>query len=604
MNWQTAVRQKIFDSRAEEELKAFLRKALPVFRAPRDARAWMRRAAVLRRRALSEVYLRGYPREVVQAAPRVVWGEVLEPDPAYRIRKLRYEVYPGYWIPALLYDPFAGQGRVPVVLNTMGHGLTGKADAHMQIRCANLARRGMPALNIEFVGMGELTADVYHGRQGYLNLTGRAGTGIMVLALKKGLDVLLAHPRADRRRVAVTGLSGGGWQSIVIGALDRRVTLCAPVAGYTSLRARLEVPADVGDLEQVPVDLAAVLDYQDLTAMVAPRPLLQIMNADDDCCFATERVKPVIVDAIRPVYRAFGVEDRLAYHDNHDPGTHNYDADNRSRFYRFLNRHFELEAPEQDIHRPEDILPAYRLRVGLPAEQESFLTIARKRAYALCADRKPAANARDRTRLRKRLSAVLRLPEYRVRDRVVCRRGQQHQHLLRMGPWSVPMTAFTPREGAAGTELRFADAGRAHFETAPEGDRNVYAADLFDTGENACTMGRKLLVEAAGHRLLGIQVAQVLALAGWAVRRGGGKRVDVSVHGFTMTTAALMAAALFPELFRQLRLSNIPGTLISLIDWAERYEQRQSLFCFGLLEVCDLPDLVPLLEDVALVTDR
>jgi len=68
--------------------------------------------------------------------------------------------------------------------------------------------------------------------------------------------------------------------------------------------------------------------------------------------------------------------------------------------------------------------------------------------------------------------------------------------------------------------------------------------------------------------------------------------------------AALIAAALQPTCFNHLTLYNILGTLKSLFDWAEKYEQRQSLFCFGLLEVCDLPDLLPLLEGVELTTDR
>ena len=46
-----------------------------------------------------------------------------------------------------------------------------------------------------------------------MNLTGLSGAGMMYLALKKGLDVLLSHSHADSRRVAVTGLSGGGWQT-------------------------------------------------------------------------------------------------------------------------------------------------------------------------------------------------------------------------------------------------------------------------------------------------------------------------------------------------------------------------------------------------------
>ena len=601
MNWTGAVNSKLFETRAEQELKMFLAKALPDFKAPRNPKKWNRAAARLRKLALDRVFLRGYTRSAVDTPPRVVWGDVLHPDPSYRIRKLRYEAYPGYWIPALLYEPIGIRGPLPVGVMYMGHGIIGKAGC--QIHCVNMVRRGMLAMTPEFIGMGELSGDIYHSRQAHLAMTGLAGTGLMYLALKKGLDVVLAHRQADRRRVAVTGCSGGGWQAIVIAALDPRVTLCVPVAGYTSMQARLGVVEDIGDLEQVPVDMATVLDYQDMTAMVAPRPLLQILNENDDCCFATVRAKPVIVDAIRPVYRAFGAEDRLEFYNNIVPGTHNYEAASRGQFYRFLNKHFRLSTPEEDIHRSEDILPSHQLDMGLPAEQESFLSLARKRAYALCAGRVQVQTATERAKLRHSIKEVIRLPLYRAVDRVLCRRGDQHQHALRMGEWTVPMTAFTP-QGDLEVELWLADSGRAHFTVPPDGKRKVYAADIFDTGENQYSVARKMMLEGAGHRLLGIQVAQILALADWASRQSVSGRVHVVASGYVISTATLIAAALRPERFSRLSLNNILGSLKSLIDWAEKYEQRQSLFCFGILEVCDLPDLQPLLGEIEVTTDR
>ena len=201
---------------------------------------------------------------------------------------------------------------------------------------------------------------------------------------------------------------------------------------------------DIGDLEQVPVDMTKILDYQDMTAMLAPRPVLQIINEHDDCCFATARAKPVIFDAVRPVWTAFGAADRFACHSNLSPGIHNYGADNRSQFYRFLNRHFGLTTPVEDIHRPEEILSESALSVGLPAKQENLLTLARKRAYALCGEPRRPMTAAARASLRKRVARVIRLENYRVRSREVCRTGDKHQHFLRLGPWTVPVTGFTP----------------------------------------------------------------------------------------------------------------------------------------------------------------
>ena len=42
-----------------------------------------------------------------------------------------------------------------------------------------MAKRGMLALSTEFIGMGELRADVEHNRIGHLDLCGVAGIGVV-----------------------------------------------------------------------------------------------------------------------------------------------------------------------------------------------------------------------------------------------------------------------------------------------------------------------------------------------------------------------------------------------------------------------------------------
>ena len=66
----------------------------------------------------------------------------------------------------------------------------------------------------------------------------------------------------------MTGLSGGGWQTIILSALDTRVALANPVAGFSSYVTRAQWPdKDLGDSEQTPSDLASIADYTHLTAL-------------------------------------------------------------------------------------------------------------------------------------------------------------------------------------------------------------------------------------------------------------------------------------------------------------------------------------------------
>jgi len=597
--WEKVRTYKMLDGRAEEQLKAFLQKVLPKFTTPEDIPKWENMVPKLREAALKTVYLRGFPARALADKPTVVWQEILRPDAAYTIRKLRYEIYPGYWIPALLYEPVRLQGKLPVVLNANGHHSGGKAAGYKQARCINLAKRGMLALNFEFIGMGQLQADSQHNNMAQLNATGLSGVGLFYLAMKKGLDILLDHEQSDPERVAMTGLSGGGWQTIVLSALDPRITASIPVAGYTSLRARLDYPEDIGDLEQVPVDLATILDYQHLTAMLAPRPALLILNEKDDCCFQTARTRPVIYDAVLPTYQAYGAADLFETYNNRAPGTHNYEQDNRSQLYRFLNKCFGLATPLEDLHRDSEILSEQTLHVEMPIEQETVQHLAMVRARRLTHDKQPPRNRRDRDKLRRQILEVLHWPGLSVRHRKVKEFGPVQAYSLDTGDLTVPVF-FSRSRHEGSTQLIVADQGSRQVRCNSEVllRNHIFKADIFGTGENRYRPRYQMFVESAGYRLLGIQVQQIIACATFAQEQTGGAKVDIVAHGVMSTTAALFAAALEPDLFESLTVHQNMNSLTLLVEKPISYDDAPSLFCFGLLEVTDIPQLIELLEGV------
>ena len=70
------------------------------------------------------------------------------------------------------------------------------------------------------------------------NLACVAGTSLvryMVWDGMRALDYLLTRPDVDAARIAVTGTSGGGFQSLYLGALDERIGVVAPSCFVTSL---------------------------------------------------------------------------------------------------------------------------------------------------------------------------------------------------------------------------------------------------------------------------------------------------------------------------------------------------------------------------------
>jgi len=619
---ERALDRKLLGKQPQRELLAFLDRRLPHLERPASAAAWQRRADRARADVL-DTFFRGHPTGLLQAAPQVVWGETIPRD-GYRIRKLRYEGYPGLWIPALLYEPAGVRGPLPAVLNPNGHHVGGKAMAYKQARCINLARRGMLALNTEFIGMGELRGDPDHNRIAHLDLCGLAGVGVFYLTLKRGLDVLLDHPRLDRDRVAMTGLSGGGWATALLSALDERIRVVVPVAGHSPVWCRARNVSDIGDQEQVPTDLCAAADYDVLTGMFAPRPTLLIYNHNDDCCFQTRRTRKSVYRPAREVFDVFGAADVLGFHDNVDPGTHNYEVDNRQQLYAFLNRHFGLDTPDEELAWEDEILSESQLQVGLPPDNATLLTLARDARQRLAAagtSRRAGGSSPRPASRRKRLAQLLHLPKYHCLAAApvgpVARRKETalRQRVLQLGEtgrgrrretkghtgteghaWSVAVTEAAPRRGRD-LSVVIGDAGRAGLagpvQQATARGQRVVAADLFGSGEAAVGAQHHMIAASTGERPLGVLVAQLLALLDWAADSHG-RLPHLEAHGPVSATAALIATALKPRAAAGLTTSGALDSLGRLIDWPVPYASAAPLFCFGLLAEFDVPDFLAL----------
>ena len=606
---ERALRRVLLGKQPQRELLAFQDQRLPRLLRPASARSWQKRAERGRAEVL-DTFFRGHPAGLLKAAPQVVWGETIARD-GYRIRKLRYEGYPGMWIPALLYEPVGARGPLPAVLNPNGHHAGGKAMDYKQARCINLARRGMLALSIEFIGMGELRGDCDHNRIAHLDLCGVAGVGVFYLTLKRGLDVLLAHPRADATRVAMTGLSGGGWATAVLAALDERVRVVVPVAGHSPVWCRVHNESNVGDQEQIPTDLCAAADYDVLTGLFAPRPALLIYNHDDDCCFRTRLTRKSVYGPARQVFDVLGAAEVLGFHDNRDPGTHNYDVDNRQQLYAFLNRHFGLDTPDEDMPCDGEILSESQLQVGLPADNATLLTLARAARQKIASGTAGKRPARDR----RRLAALLRLPKYQCLKTQsvgsVARRKEAslRQRILHLGDtgsrtnnsdpiptWSVAVTEIAPRR-SRGLTVLVGDGGRANLsgpaQLAVAAGHRVAVADLLGSGEAAVDATRHMITSSTGERPLGILVGQLLALLDWA-RDQHGLAPHLEAHGPVSATAALIATALQPRAAASLVTGGSLDSLGRLIDWPLAYADVAPLFCFGLLAEFDVADFLAL----------
>ncbi|HEV2424262.1 MAG TPA: hypothetical protein VGZ29_05490 [Terriglobia bacterium] len=597
---------------------------LPPLSNTADLKAWQDR---LRRHILDDIAYHGWPRDWVDAPPRFEEVGVIETGHGYRLHKLRYEIVPGFDSVAVLYEPETIQGRAPAILNVIGHEPMGEAAEYEQKRCINFAKRGIVALSLGWMGYGELNVPQdQHDYSADLDLVGANALGIFYLAMRRGLDYLAGLPNVDPQRLGMTGISGGGWQTITLSSLDERVAVAAEVAGFGSLESNLTHPVDTDEIEENATDLVAGEDYPDLVILRAPRPTLLIHNAEDNCCFRAALVKPYIYDQIRPYFRLFGDSGAFAWHENLDPGTHNYQLDNRQQAYRFFTGHFHLPIADAEIPSDSEIHSPQELTVGLPAGNLTLNGLARKLAEGITRPAVPGgssdapAHASWAKAQREQLEKVIRYRPVKMENawRIAATKHQGLETLSYhfefsndLGATGVWLKAIAAQPDAPATivldDKGRKAAGEIVSDRVNRGEQ-VLALDLLFNGANIPQAPDpadwEMLTASAGERPLGIEVEQLLAVTEWLrssrVEAGlvpaqagheGLPAVRIETDGKRNQVIALVAAAIEPDLYSEIVSGDTIESLGYLLEKPVPYRGAPELFCLDFYRFFDIPQL-------------
>ncbi|MCC6586221.1 MAG: acetylxylan esterase [Bryobacterales bacterium] len=560
---------------------------------------WEKYSTALRQRVLDEVVFRGEAKAWRDAKTKFEVLPVFASGPGYKVRQFRYEIIPGFWLPGLIYEPEQVNGPTPVVLNVNGHEGDGTATPYIQIRCMNLAKKGFYAINPEWLGMGQMKMDALnHYRMPQIDLTGTSGVALHFLGQKRALDVALTLPHADPQRIAVTGLSGGGWQTIFFSSLDPRVGAAMPVAGYSSYLTRAQWPdLDLGDSEQTPSDLASVADYTHLTAMMAPRPIQLANNAKDSCCFRADYAISPLLQAATPFYRLYDNMNALKYHVNHGAG-HNYDQDNREAFYRFVREAFRMNFDTKEVNVEDQVRPNTQLRPTLPADNLDFHKVALSLAANL--PRPGRANLDN-------LRAVTRYRPLAADGTEAAKDGAATYWKLKVDrSWTVPAVEFGSGNEAV---IVIADQGKAsaaaHIDRLVAAGKRVLAIDPFYLGESKITRRDFLyamLLAGLGERPLALQAGEINAAARWLRTARGASSVAVLAVGPRTSLMALVAAAVEPQPVAGLELKDSFASLKDILTRDLTVDKAPELFCFGLLESFDIPQIIGLVQPRPVIT--
>jgi hypothetical protein len=248
----------------------------------------------------------------------------------YTVQNIAIETLPGIYVCGSLYRPLKYKGKIPVVLNPDGHFSKGRYREDCQYRCAALAKMGAMAFSYDLFGWeGEsiLQIDPKDHRRALVQ-------SIQILNTERILDYLLSLKDVDLSRVAITGASGGGSQTMLMTAIDDRIQLSVPVVMLSSYHSG-GCPCESG----MGVHLCGGgTNNAEIAAMAAPRPQLVVSDGKDWTQHVPENEFPFL----QRTYGFYGKKD-LVQNVHLAKEGHDYGFSKRKAMYEFVAKQFGLD---------------------------------------------------------------------------------------------------------------------------------------------------------------------------------------------------------------------------------------------------------------------
>jgi len=324
------------DQRAGPPKDTNTKRAFPAIQSRAE---WEARAHSIRHNLLVSCGLWPLPEKTPLNAQ--VFGRV-ERD-GYSIEKVYFQTYPGFYLAGNLYRPLGqGRGPFPAILNPHGHWSNGRMadtkDGSIAARCINFAKQGMIAFSYDMVGYNDTTQVKHNFASHPTNqLWGVSLMGLQTWNSIRALDFLESLPDADKTRLACTGESGGGTQTFMLGAVDDRLAVQAPIVMVShSMQG--------GCLCENAPGLRVEYNNMELAAVPAPRPQILVAAAGD----WTKDTLSAEGPAIESVYRLFNAVEKLRY--VRFDFDHNYNQTSREAVYAWFGRWLlrQPDAPSRD----------------------------------------------------------------------------------------------------------------------------------------------------------------------------------------------------------------------------------------------------------------
>ena len=358
------------------------------FSVPATVAEWEKRSEFVRRQILVSQGI--WPLPTKTPLMPVIHGRIERDD--YTIEKVYFESVPGHFVTGNLYRPKGRTGKLPAVLCPHGHWANGRfydqgeaatrreiangaerfeegGRSPLQARAVQLARMGTVVFFYDMIGYADsiqISFELAHrfGKQrpemntpenwGFYSPQAESHAqsimGLQTWNSVRALDFMLTLPEVDPARIAVTGASGGGTQTMLLAAIDQRVALAVPAVmvstamqgGCTCENSSI-LRVNTGNIE--------------FSALCAPRPQ-GLISAND----WTKEIDVKGFPQLQQLYTLMGAPKNITLkHAVHFP--HNYNHVSRAAMYSWVNQHFKIGLPEPVLEQDYKRLTTEELSV-------------------------------------------------------------------------------------------------------------------------------------------------------------------------------------------------------------------------------------------------
>jgi len=563
----------------------------------------------------------------------------------YRIEKIVFESWPGFYVTGCLFIPAGNNGKTPAVLNVIGHEQESYHKALDQVIILNLVKKGIIVFAIDPLGQGEHVqyfdpkinfssigySVIEHSYFGNICfLSGSSAAKYFTWDGIRAIDYLVSREEVDAERIGVTGFSGGGTVTAYVAAFDPRVKVSVPCSWSVNCRRGMEMKG-TQDAETLFINgLKKGITFEDLIEVRAPKPALMTFTSRDEYLSLQGALEAY--QEARKAYTALGQSDNLQLVE--DDSKHWLTPKIRLAIYSFFMKHFGIAGDPSEVE--VEILPGKDLMVT-PTGQIStsfggdmVFDVNKKESLKLLEQleksRKDIANHLNLVRKKAMNISGYMVPCCEEVEPVINGRYQRDGYsvtkyaLQGEGDYAIPILLFVPDDQTVkhSAIIYLHPAGKV-TEAKPNGEIEnlvkkgyiVAAADLLGVGETANTASRGMTDGYSGvlvgRSLVGIQAGDIVRVVNYLKRRPDTDPSKVGAVAIGEMCLPLLHAAAFDPSIKSVTLI---GSLISYrsivmnriykIGLTTRkdggthhpYEVDFSWGIAGVLKGYDLPDLM------------